>query len=490
MTRLECMPRLQRRRTKIVATVGPACAREDVLRRLWAFGVDVFRLNMSHGDHALHRKNWRMICEQAARVGRRPSLLVDLCGPKIRCGRFRDGEIVLREGEEVWVTCEPDTLGEAGLIPSQYAGLARDVRAGERILLDDGLLCLRVLAVEENRRVLCRVEHGGRLRDHKGINLPDSVLSTDALTEKDRRDAVFAMEMEADFIAISFVRSADDVRQLRSFLATDDLAIIAKIERPEAVEQADAIIEQADGIMVARGDLGVEIPAEQVPLVQRMLIDHARRHDKPVIVATQMLESMIEHPCATRAEVTDVFHSVHDATDAVMLSGETAIGRHPVEAVETMDRVIRHAEACLWRKSGFGSLSLSRQDARASLAFNDALAEAMAMLSRRLMVRAVVVFSPTGVTARAMAAARPEAPMLAVSPSSRICRRLNLLWGVIAVRMSEEEMRDDPCALAARLARRFALAEEGQTILLVRGFHKDPARNHPTVTIVRVHGGG
>ncbi len=484
MPLLANIPPLKKRRTKIIATIGPACEAPERLREMFIIGVDVFRLNMSHGDHATHQRNYTMIRQQAERENRHITILADLCGPKIRCGEFRDGRTQLIDGDEVVVTTEA-VLGDRYLIPSQYAALPQDVEPGQRILLNDGLLELRVLTID-GQRVRCQVVHGGELSDHKGINLPDSVVSAAAMTDKDRRDARFAQQLGVDFLALSFVRSADDVQLLRHYIDDANIGIIAKIERPEALQQAEAITAAADGIMVARGDLGVEIPAEQVPLAQQMLIDTARRLDKPVIVATQMLESMMHHPRATRAEVTDVFHSVNDGTDAVMLSAETAAGRYPMQAASAMDRIIRYAEACLWEQSGFARLTPVPPQGTHAIAPGDALAEAMALMSRRLMVRAVVVFSPTGVTARAMAAARPEAPMLAVSPSARVCRRLNLLWGVIAVQADEAQMQQ-PCALASTLTKRFALAAAGQSILLVRGFHRLAEKNTPTITIVTVH---
>ncbi|MDQ6978563.1 MAG: pyruvate kinase [Mariprofundaceae bacterium] len=482
MPALQQLRPLKKRRTKIVATMGPATDDVAMVRQLLKAGVNVFRLNMSHGDHATHRHYYHMIRGESGCHPCHTSIMADLCGPKIRCGLFSGGAVTLTKGNEVTVTTR-DVEGCAGLIPSQYSTLHHDVMPEQRILLADGIMQLRVLTID-GQDIRCRVEAGGVLTNHKGINLPDSQVSAPPLTDKDRKDIAFATALGVDFLALSFVRSAADVIMLREVLGEHDIGIIAKIERPEALDDAAGIVAAADGIMVARGDLGVEIPAEQVPVAQQLLIDTARSMDKPVIVATQMLESMIDHARATRAEVTDVFHSVTDGTDAVMLSAETAAGKYPVEAVQTMDRIVRYAEGCLWQKSAFNGLS-SRQKPEPPLSFGDAVAVAMAGLSRNLMVRTIVVFSPTGVTAKAMAAARPESPILAISTSAVVCRRLNLLWGVIPVLVEAEEM-DDPSRLASTLAQRFSLASEGQTILLVRGFHKEHRYNHPSLTVICV----
>ncbi|MDQ6976024.1 MAG: pyruvate kinase [Mariprofundaceae bacterium] len=473
---------LKKRRTKIIVTMGPAIDSVEAIQSLLRIGVNVFRLNMSHGDHKTHERYYQMIRNQAYCRECHTTIMADLCGPKIRCGMFQDGGITLTKGKTITITTR-NVEGRAGLIASQYTALHKDVSVGQRILLADGVMQLRVLECD-GYDVLCRIEAGGVLTNHKGINLPDSTVSAPALTKKDLLDADFSAALGVDFLALSFVRTADDVLELRRYLNQRDVGIIAKIERPEAVENAADIVRVADGIMVARGDLGVEIPAEQVPLAQQMLIDTARSMDKPVIVATQMLESMIEHARATRAEVTDVFHSVTDGTDAVMLSAETAAGQYPLEAASTMDRIVRYAETCLWQQSAFRGLS-TRKNPLPPLTFGDAVARAMAGLSCDLMVRAIVVFSPTGVTAKAMAAARPEAPMLVVSTSPNICRRLNLLWGVIPVLVDADEMTE-PCVLAGKLALRFGLAMQGESILLVQGFHKDHALNHPSITVICV----
>ena len=335
---------LKSRRTKIVATLGPASDDDATIRRLLDAGTNVFRLNMSHGDHAGHRATFERIRAASAEAGRSTAVLADLAGPKIRVGRFAGGSIELETGASVTITTRP-VEGEPGLIPSQYESLHRDVSEGDRILLADGAMELVVDAVRDTE-IDCKSRQGGVLTDRKGINLPGVDVSAPCLTDKDKDDARFALALGVDFLGLSFVRRHSDVEALRALIrASDcDCAIIAKIERPEALRDIAAIIESSDGIMVARGDLGVELPPEQVPIAQRQLVDHARTANRPVIVATQMLESMIDLPRPTRAEVSDVSHAVISGADAIMLSAETASGEHPILAVEMMNRIARQSE--------------------------------------------------------------------------------------------------------------------------------------------------
>ena len=484
--------RLASRRTKIVATLGPASCEPDVLRELFEAGVDVVRLNFSHGSHEEHRETFRRVRAVAAEVGRTVGVLADLSGPKIRVGTFRDGGIDLSRGEAVTVTSR-EVQGGPGLVPSRYEALPDDVRPGDRILLDDGTLELRVESVE-GTEIRCVVVEGGRLTDNKGMNLPGVVVSAASLTEKDRADAHLALELGVDFLALSFVRRAADVMELRGLV--EDVgpaappAIIAKIEKPEALEEIDAILEASDGIMVARGDLGVELPPEEVPIAQSQLVDEGRRRGTPVIVATQMLESMVRHARPTRAEVSDVAGAVLSGCDAVMLSAETAAGAHPVRAVRMMDRVARQAEGHLWQKGAFGSLlpgpmAAAADGPRGAMRLEDAVARATAQLSRDLMVRAIVVFTRSGWSAGMVAAVRPQAPVLAVSPEPSTRRRAALLWGVVPV----EGDLGDPDALhaeARRVAREAGLASDGDPILRVWGFHHVAELNVPTLSVLRV----
>lgn len=474
---------LKRRRTKIVATLGPASSSPDMIRQLIEAGVNVFRLNMSHGDHDFHRECFNNIRQVAGELDKPIGILVDLCGPKIRTGKFRNGGIDLPGNSKVTVTTR-DILGEEGIIPSQYKALADDVKARDRILLNDGALELVVNSVS-GTEIDCTVIHGGFLKNHKGINLPGVAVSAASLTEKDRVDAGFALELGADFLALSFVRNAEDVSELKDIVnkSGKDVAIIAKIEKPEALTNASAILDMADGIMVARGDLGVELNPEEVPVAQSQLIYLARRKFKPVIVATQMLESMIEHARPTRAEVTDVSHAVTLGTDAVMLSAETAAGAFPLEAVKMMDRVARQTESHLWKAGNYDLSPPVKHEYPVSIW--DALPDATAQLARELMVRAVLVISQSGMSAATMSSARPSAPVVAITGQAHVCRRMNLFWSVIPV-LAKDAGNVNPNDLARRFARELGLASSGEPILLVRGFHSDPVKNTPSVTVLSV----
>jgi len=320
---------LKYRRTKIVATVGPASNNQETIAQLIDAGVDVFRINMSHGEHQTHREAMTTIRQVATERGAHTAILGDLCGPKIRTGKFADGFVQLEAGASVTVTSR-DVLGDTSVIPSRYAGIVDDVRPGNRILLNDGAIELNVENVD-GKDIRCSVVAGGSVGDHKGINLPGVNVSASSLTEKDQRDAEFALQEQVDFLALSFVRSASDIKTLRKIIDAGDCQpmVVAKIEKPESLENVTEIIAATDAIMVARDDLGVELNPEQVPVAQNLLINRAIGADMPVIAATQMLESMIENARPTHAEVSDVAHAVGNATDAVMLSGETAVGAHP-----------------------------------------------------------------------------------------------------------------------------------------------------------------
>lgn len=469
---------LKRRRTKIIATIGPASADQRTVKQLVDAGVDIFRLNMSHGDHESHRAAYETIraaTSSPAAVG----ILADLSGPKMRVGRFEGGSVELIPGSSVTMTTR-DVLGRPGIIPSQYDGLARDARPGCRVFLDDGFLELRVESVQRTE-VGCTVVQGGRLSDRKGINLPDVEMSAPALTDKDRVDAQFASELGVDWFALSFVRRAEDVDELRSLLpAPRDLGIIAKVEHPEAIDNLDSLLASADGIMVARGDLGVELPPERLPVVQRDLVGRARATTKTAIVATQMLESMCQNPRPTRAEVSDVSTAVFSGADAVMLSAETATGRHPVRAVAMMDRIAREVEAHLWTERGF---FFESKDDLPLLPVYDAVARSTAQLSRDLQVRAIVALSTSGKTARVISSARPAAPIVAVTPSEGVFRRMTMLWGTVPQLASEDEIRD-PHPLARRLVRQLGLAQPSQPILFVSGFADSLEGSAPTITIL------
>ncbi|MCB1644180.1 MAG: pyruvate kinase [Pseudomonadales bacterium] len=473
---------LKNRRTKIVATIGPASADESTLSRLIHAGVNIFRLNMSHGSQQQHTEAFDNIRRVADTIGRPVGVLADLCGPKIRTGKFPPGGITLRAGDDVLVTTR-NVPGSEGVIHSQYAALAADVKPGDRILLADGLfeLAVQTVAAED---VHCRVIQGGQLTDNKGINLPGVDVSAPSMTEKDIEDARFARELGVDYIALSFVRRAADIEALRNLLGTDPAAprIIAKIEKPEALFNAEEILAATDAIMIARGDLGVELPPEEVPVAQAELVRLARTQGKPVIVATQMLESMISNSRPTRAEVTDVAHAVNSGVDAIMLSGETAVGAFPVEAVDIMDRVARQTEAHQWREGVYGKLP--GIDVRPLPVWN-VIANATAHMSKDLMVHGVMVISRSGMSAATVSAARPAAPIVAITNEPYVLRRMALFWGVIPL-LQDEAGRANPNELARRVARELNLAEQGEYVLLVRGFHDEADLNSPSITVITV----
>ncbi len=478
---------LKRRRTKIVATVGPASESPEMLKRLMNVGVNMFRLNMSHGEHSFHREVYQRIRKVSAELGKPTAILADLCGPKLRVGMFPDEGISLSTGEHVTVTTR-DVEGAVGLIPSQYQMLAQEVKPNDRILLADGLLSLQVEQVE-GTEITCTVRQGGTLRSRQGINLPGVDLSIPSFTDKDRKDAALALELGVDYLALSFVRKASDIQELRQVIqdAGRSTGIIAKIEKPEALEEIENIIALSDAIMVARGDLGVELPAEQVPLIQDELVDMARLRNRPVIVATQMLESMVGNSRPTRAEVSDVAHAVLSGADAIMLSGETAMGSNPEAAVETMDRIARQSEGYLWRHGAFGSI-LDQEANRPQdepLPLRIAVANATSTLSRQLGVRSIVVPTRSGRTVRIACASRPAAPIICLSGSFETCCRMNLCWGVVPVYVEDLDLTKTP-SLARSVVQELQLAEDGQYILLLQGFAKEAYQNQPAITVLEM----
>ncbi len=475
---------LQWRRTKIIATLGPASSSPHVIERLLEAGVDLVRLNMSHGEPDEHRRLVARVRRAAKRLGRHIGMIVDLRGPKIRVGRFAGGGIHLDPGATVTITSRA-VIGRDGIIPSQYRRLPRDVRPGQRILLDDGRLQLKVVEVK-NSDVLCRVIDGGLLTDNKGMNLPDSNLSSPTLTDKDRRDVKLALELKADFLALSFVRGPADVMRLKRYMKRlgCTLPVISKIERSEALSNIDDIMDCSYAIMIARGDLGIELPAERVPLIQQDLIRCARQRGIPVIVATQMLESMITQPRPTRAEVSDVATAAQLSADAAMLSGETATGKYPVESVATMDRILCEIERHQWRTGSFAPNPIAERGTKTHR-IREAMAHAAVELTRDLGLHAIIIPTRTGTTARIMAAHRALAPMVGVCSDRAMCRRLALHWGIVPVSTRESHTRDWR-RLCAQVGARCNLGRSGHDVLLVSGFNEDPARNQPVMKILHL----
>jgi pyruvate kinase len=410
------------RRAKIVCTMGPAVAGEDKISELIAAGMDVARLNMSHGDHEEHGRTFDAVRAAAAKAGKPVTIFADLQGPKIRLGTFADGPVTLEAGRRFTITTE-DVAGTAERASTTFKGLPGDVAPGERILIDDGRIELTVEAVNL-RDVTCRVVTGGPVSDHKGINLPGVAVSVPALSDKDADDLRWALQKGIDLVALSFVRSADDIDRVHAVM--DEVGrrvpVIAKIEKPQAVDHLEAIVDAFDGVMVARGDLGVELPFEEVPLVQKKVIHAARTWAKPVIVATQMLESMITAPRPTRAEASDVANAVMDGADAVMLSGETSVGRYPLDAVQAMDRIVHAIE-----DHGFSQIDTINWDPHTT---SGVVAWGAAEMASRLDVRFIVAFSKTGDTARRLARLRTKKQVLCFTPSEDTRLQLGPVWGI------------------------------------------------------------
>jgi pyruvate kinase len=451
------------RRAKIVCTLGPSSESQAAIEELIRSGLDVARLNFSHGDHDFHRALVNRVRAAAGAVGKPVAIMQDLQGPKIRCLKMEGGAVMLEEGKETVITID-DILGTAERFGTLYKSLPRDVKPGELILLDDGNLTLEVLD-KDDRDVRCRVIHGGILKDKKGINLPNSNVSAPSMTEKDIRDAHFGAEVGVDAVALSFVRTRADVRMLRRELAhaKSRPLVIAKLEKPQAIEEIEGILEESDGVMVARGDLGVEMPTEQVPTLQKMIVEEANRRGKIVIVATQMLESMITNPRPTRAEASDVANAVLDGADAVMLSAETASGRHPSRVVEIMAKIVVEAERsprARYNRLDF-LLATEAQD------FQNAVAQAAVRAAKELSAKAIVCYSTSGNTARLVSDYRSTAPVLALVPSAVEQRRLAFAWGINSEVIEPPANSEELFGTMDRILVRQGLAQDGDTVVVV-----------------------
>ena len=450
------------RRTKIVCTIGPASTSAEVLDQLVAAGMDAARLNFSHGTHEDHALRARLVREAEDRSGRPLALMADLQGPKLRVGEL-PAPVELEPGQEVLVT--PNGIGVPGDLPVSPAVLSEVLRPGHELLIDDGAVRLRVEAVD-GRRVRCKVVVGGTVTSNKGVNLPGVPLPVPSLTDKDLRDLGFALSLGVDFVALSFVRSANDIRQLREHVhaAGSPALLIAKIEKAEALEELEAILSAADAVMVARGDLGVEIGPAAVPLVQKRIILSALEHGKPAITATQMLESMINHPDPTRAEASDVANAILDGTSALMLSGETAVGRFPVESVQTMDRIARAVEPSLGYRH-----ELARTADQPFPTVGEAMSNAACDIAEVLGAVAIVVPTFTGRTASAVARHRPRRPVIAVTHRKHAAQQLAIEWGVVPAEV--EECRDVEHLLARSLeaARATGIVQPGDRVVITAG---------------------
>jgi pyruvate kinase len=449
------------RRAKIVCTLGPATSTREQITALVEAGMDVARLNMSHGSHEQHRKAYQLVRAAADSTGHGVGIFADLQGPKIRLGEFADGSAVLEKGQE-WTITTRDVPGDAKVCSTTYAGLPGDVAAGDPILIDDGRVRLTVTAVD-GPDVRTEVVVAGKVSDHKGINLPGVAVSVPALSEKDVEDLRFALSLSVDFVALSFVRSAKDVDDVRAVM--DDVGVhvpvIAKIEKPQAIENLDEIVTAFDGVMVARGDLGVECPLEDVPFLQKRVIDKARRNAKPVIVATQMLESMISAPAPTRAETTDVSHAVLDGADAVMLSGETSVGEYPIQTVETMAKILAATEV-----HGLQGLTAIDWQPRTK---GGVIAKAAAEVAERVGAKYLVAFTQSGDSARRLARYRGEIPILAFTPEARVRSQLSLTWGVETFKTAPVEHTDEMVRQVDEQLLKIGRVKEGDLVVIIAG---------------------
>ncbi len=457
-------PALYRRRTKIVCTIGPASGSTAVIERMIRGGMNVARLNLSHGTHSTHSRYVRLIRDAGQRLGIQVAILMDLPGPKYRTGKLKGGQAILKKGGRLTITTR-DIEGDATLVPVNLPSLSQDVEVGNTILLDDGAMQLKVLGKTDSD-VRCRVMVGGMLTESRGLVVPGMRTSGPFITDTLRENILFAIKEEPDFLALSFVSSAGDVSGVRDILRENqaDIPIIAKIERVQAIKNFDSILTVSDGIMVARGDMGVDIPLERVPLVQKEIIQKCNHAGKPAITATQMLESMVNAVRPTRAEVTDVANAIFDGTDATMLSAETSIGKYPLATVKMMARIARETEARL----PYAQL-LSTRGMWMERETDELISYSACHTAQSLGARAIVAFTQSGSTARRVSKYRPSVPILAITPSQAISGRLLLYWGVYPARIGEASSVDELFTIGARLAKDLGLARTGDLIVITGG---------------------
>ena len=449
------------KRTKIVCTLGPASEKEEVLRELMKSGLNVCRMNFSHGSHEEHKGRMDLVKKLREELGQPTAILLDTKGPEIRTGQFDVPEVLLEEGQTFTVTMK-DVMGNKDMCTVSYKGLANDVKPGNTILIDDGLVGLTVKEINGDD-IVCEVQNSGIVKNHKGVNVPGVKVNLPAITEKDRSDIEFGIEQGIDFIAASFVRKVSDVLAIREILEAnnaDHIKIISKIENQEGVDNLDEIIEVSDGIMVARGDLGVEIPTEEIPVVQKLMIKKCNEAGKPVITATQMLDSMMRNPRPTRAEVTDVANAIYDGTDAIMLSGETAAGKYPVEAVKTMATIAKRAEETMKNK---------RDMINKSKNVTDAISYATCTTAMDLGARAILSSTSSGHTARMVSKFRPDCPIVATTSHESVRRQLSLTWGVLPVIREKSTNIDQVIVNSIEAAKAANYVSENDVVVITAG---------------------
>lgn len=471
------------RKTKIICTLGPATDSEEVLRQLMQEGMDVARFNFSHGDYQEQGRRLEQVKAIREELGIPVATLLDTKGPEIRLGQLKDKKAVLKEGQTFTLTTE-DLLGDENRASITYKNLGKDVKTGTRILIDDGLIEMTVRQVTDTE-IICVVNNGGVISDKKGINVPDVELSMPYISQKDYEDIVFGIENDFDFIAASFVRCADDVLQIRRIFEEKDchsINIISKIENMQGVDNIDEIIRVSDGIMVARGDMGVEIPLEDVPIIQKMIIAKVYNAGKQVITATQMLDSMMKNPRPTRAEATDVANAIYDGTSAIMLSGETAAGMYPVEAVKTMVKIAARAEQDIDYRARF-----KRRENMNNPDITNAISHATCTTAEDLNAAAIITVSHSGRTARMVSKYRPSCPVIGCSMSEKVCRQLNLSWGVTPLVLKRMENADELFEHAVDEAEKAGLIEMGDITVITAGI---PLGVSGTTNMIKVHVAG
>ncbi|TLS51040.1 pyruvate kinase [Paenibacillus antri] len=468
------------RKTKIVCTIGPASESPENLKKLVLAGMNVARLNFSHGDFEEHGGRITNIKKVREELGKTVSILLDTKGPEIRLGKLKEEPIELVQGETITLTTE-EILGDRNRVPVSYNQLPQDVHVGSTILIDDGLIGLRVEEIK-GTDIVCRIVNNGPIKSRKGVNVPGVRINLPGITEKDAADIRFGIQQGIDFIAASFVRKASDVMEIRAILEEHNaqhIQIISKIENQEGVDNLAEILEVSDGLMVARGDLGVEIPAEEVPLVQKRMIEMCNRAGKPVITATQMLDSMQRMPRPTRAEASDVANAIFDGTDATMLSGETAAGKYPVESVQTMARIAERAESALEYREIF-----LRQANAQQTSVTEAISQAVANSALDLDAKAIITPTESGYTARMVSKYRPKAPIIAVTPDESVMRRLNLVFGVFPVKGEEAANTDELFDMSVSAAQRSGLVHHGDLVVITAGV---PVGRSGATNLIKIH---
>lgn len=465
------------RKAKIVCTLGPASDSPEIIEGLIRAGMNVARLNFSHGVYEDHRRRVGTLRKLSRKLGIPVSILQDIQGPKIRLGRFEGGQLLVQTGQTVTVTTRA-VLGQGTLIPTPIRSLTKDVKRGDMILLDDGRVRLRVERVD-GRDVTANVEVGGLLKDHKGLNLPGAAISVPTITEKDAEDLAFGQELGVDYVALSFVRSAKDIHQAREHVSKLKTPLIAKIEKPQALDNLEAISEAADGVMVARGDLGVEMPLEKLPGIQKRMVAEVNRRGGLVIVATEMLESMVGNARPTRAEVSDVANAILDGADAVMLSGETAAGKYPVEAAATMARIVEETERSLG-SSLRPSLKVGTQD------LSTGVAAAAVAAAEQLGIGTIVAYTERGHTARLISEFRPKARIIGLTPNADTVNRMALYWGVQGRQVGRLQSTDAMLKQVRRLCRDEGLCEAGSAVVIVAGVPLNEPGNTNMMSVHRI----